>query len=552
MSRPHVVLTLHSHLPWVLHHGRWPHGSDWLCEAAVDTYLPLTEALLGLAIESVDAPVTLSVTPILANQLTHPDFVTELEAFFAQRIAAAAEPSDDPAMELVRDFWRQRYVRLRRLFHELDSDIIGAWRRLADAGRLELMSSAATHGFLPLLAWDESIRFQLALGAGEHRRIFGRDPAGCWVPECAYRARGPWAPHPLAPASAMRPGIEEHLAATGFRYFFVDAHQVAAGRSLSASGAWDPAGVPPNAEGHPPVRSPYRTWQAGATRAARRVTAFVRDPRSSMQVWNRHMGYPGDGAYLEFHKIRMPDGLKLWRVTSADTDLGEKLPYDRNVGRARAHIHARHFAGLLADIADGPEAGPVDVIAIPFDTELFGHWWFEGPDFLRDLYRALAEQSTPLPATASTHLAAVPPRHRLQIAEGSWGEAGDFRKWLNPETLWTWERIWEMERRFWTVARRHAADPLAEPLLSQAAREVLLAQSSDWQFIISTGAAGDYAEARFRDHATMAETLIGFLERPSDAWPTAAVALADSQGKNDCFPDVMTALRIALAGPTAS
>ncbi len=549
MSRPHVVLTLHSHLPWVLHHGRWPHGSDWLCEAAVDTYLPLTEALLGLAVESVAAPVTLGVTPILANQLAHPDFVTELEAFFAQRIAAAAEPSEDPALELLRDFWRQRYVRLRRLFHEMDSGLIGAWRRLADEGRIELMSSAATHGFLPLLASDESIRFQLALGAGEHRRLFGRDPAGCWVPECAYRARGPWAPHPLAPASAMRAGIEEHLAATGFRYFFVDAHQIAAGRSLSASEAWDPEGRSAGAGGHDPVRSPYRTWQAGATRAARRVTAFVRDPRSSMQVWNRHLGYPGDGAYLEFHKIRMPGGLKLWRVTSADTDLGEKLPYDRNVGRARAHVHARHFARLLEEIAGDHEGDPVDVIAIPFDTELFGHWWFEGPDFLRDLYRALAEHSIPLPAAASAHLAAVPPRHRLQIAEGSWGEAGDFRMWLNPRTLWTWERLWEIERRFWSVARRHVNDLRAEPLLSQAAREMVLAQSSDWQFIISTGAVGDYAEERFLGHAGSAETLIGFLEQPPETWDGAADALAASRRKNDCFPDVMTALRFALAGP---
>jgi len=121
--------------------------------------------------------------------------------------------------------------------------------------------------------------------------------------------------------------------------------------------------------------------------------------------------------------------------------------------------------------------------------------------------------------------------------------------WLNPRTLWTWERLWEIERRFWTVAQRRAADPAAEPLLSQAAREMLLAQSSDWQFIISTGAAADYAEERFLGHAGMAETLIGFLERPSDTWPGAAVPLAESRGKNDCFPDVMTALRLALAGP---
>ena len=242
------VFTLHSHLPYVLNHGRWPHGSDWICEAALDTYLPLLEVLRGLAADKVPGPVTIGFTPVLANQLTSPVFVSEMETFFEQRIqacdeapASLATTNDSHLLPLV-EFWRARLIRLRNLFHSIDQDIIGAFRALEAAGRIEIIGSAATHGYLPLLARDESIRLQLAVGVSEHRRIFGRSPAGCWLPECAYRPRGQWQPWPTAPRTGIRRGIEEHLGDAGFRYFFVDAHLAAAGHPLGLSG--DPAGDP--------------------------------------------------------------------------------------------------------------------------------------------------------------------------------------------------------------------------------------------------------------------------------------------------------------------
>src|SRR5260221_1239183 len=190
------VLALHSHLPYVLNHGRWPHGSDWLCEAAVDTYLPLVEALDALASEGVAAPLTVGVTPILANQLAHPAFGTELAAFLTQRLGACDEAEEtfsssgeDHLIPLV-GYWRERHRRLRRLFDRLDGDLVGALARHADQGRIELLSSAATHGFLPLLAREEGIALQLAVGRAEHHRLFGRLPRGCWAPESAHRPLG--------------------------------------------------------------------------------------------------------------------------------------------------------------------------------------------------------------------------------------------------------------------------------------------------------------------------------------------------------------------------
>jgi 1,4-alpha-glucan branching enzyme len=529
------VFTLHSHLPWVLHHGRWPHGSDWLCEAAVDTYLPLIEALDLLAADDVPAPLTIGVTPILASQLAHPDFVTEVEAFLAQRLEACNEAESDFAKSgeshLIPQtgYWRVRLERLRNRLRSLGGGITGELAAHARAGRIELLSSAATHGFLPLLRRPESVRLQLAAGRSEHVRIFGREPAGLWLPECAYRA-----------------GLEEPIADAGYQYFFVDAHMASAGRTLGlygetgfVDGVREPALTALDAF-YP--RSPYRAYEVGTSG---RVSAFVRDPESTLRVWSRHQGYPGDGGYLEFHKIRWPGGLKLWRVTASDVDLGAKEPYDPNVARARSHRHAAEYGSLLGRIQRSVGTAGGEVIATPFDTELFGHWWFEGVDFIGDLYRGLAASGSVRPATASKHLdgraGGRDGGQRIELAQGSWGANGDFSKWQNPETQWTWDRLWGLEDRFWNTMRRSLPGiPSSRlPVLAQAARELLLAQSSDWQFIISTGAAGDYAAKRFKGHCEALENLLHTIETGTDA----SALMAEHGSADDCFPDVGTAVR---------
>jgi 1,4-alpha-glucan branching enzyme len=550
------IFTLHSHLPYVLNHGRWPHGSDWICEAALDTYLPLLEVLRGLAADAVPAPITIGFTPVLANQLTSPTFVSEMETFFEQRIKACQEApaslaatGESHLLPLV-SFWRERLIRLRELFHDIDRDLIGAFRALEAAGRIEIISSAATHGYLPLLARDESIRLQLAVGVSEHRRIFGRSPKGCWLPECAYRPRGPWEPWPTAPRTGMRRGIEEHLADAGYQYFFVDAHLAAAGRPLGLSG--DPAGDPivhtPARPGVPaePLRSPYRAYRV----AHGPVAAYVRDPRASMQVWSRFEGYPGDEWYMEFHKMRWPGGLKLWRVTGSAVDLGEKQPYNPEAAGDRARGHADHFSHLLAGISADQSQNRESVVVAPFDTELFGHWWFEGPTFLGEVYRSLASNRDAVqPATGSKHLEAHPPRAAIRLPWGSWGANGDSSMWLSDQTAWTWERLWPLEQVFWDAAPGALASPAARPVLAQAARELLLAQSSDWQFIISTGAAADYAEKRFREHCEDAEKLIAALGPGREGDLEAAQQTAEALYQRDnVFPNALPAIAAALGG----
>ena len=555
------VLALHSHLPYVLNHGRWPHGSDWICEAALDSYLPLLETLRGLGHDRVAAPVTVGFTPVLAGQLASPLFRAEMETFFAHRLAACDEApaslsvtGEAYLLPLV-SFWRTRLLRLRRLFQEIEGDLPAAFRGLEAAGRLELIGSAATHGFLPLLARDESIRLQLAVGAAEHRRLFGRAPVGCWLPECAYRPRGPWHPAPGAPRAGVRRGIEEHLADAGFRYFFADAHLAAAGRPLGIYG--DPGGDPtvhtavPSGPLSGGSRSPYHAYRVSQPGAGD-VAAYIRDPRASMQVWSRYHGYPGDECYLEFHKMRWPGGLKLWRVSEPGSDLGAKRPYDPAGALGRARAHAEHFAGLLEQVAEGEAGGRDGVIVAPFDTELFGHWWFEGPEFLAGVYREIdRRRSRVRPTTAARHLEEHPSRVAIRLPTGSWGANGDFSMWLGPATAWTWERLWPLEGRFWDAAPGALARPAARVVLAQAARELLLAQSSDWQFIISTGAAADYAERRFREHCDALEVLVAALEGDEPGLEAAQRRAEELAERDALFADILPAVSAALGGSRA-
>lgn len=514
-----VVLVLHSHLPYVLHHGRWPHGSDWLAEATIDCYLPLLEVMHHWQESGTTAPVTIGFTPVLASQLADPDFPAVLESYFEQREAACADAprtlaaSGDGHLVPLATYWKKRLVRLRALFRLVNRDLVGAFTALERAGRIEIAGSAATHGFLPLLRRKESVSLQLVLGQSEHKRLFGRAPSGCWIPECAYT-----------------PGLEEEVTRAGFRYFIADAHVARAGEKVAVYGTEDAAReVTTLPEPMPREHTPYHAYRVGA------AAALLRDPLTSRQVWSRYEGYPGDEHYLEFHKIRWPEGLRLWQVSPPGSDLGDKLPYRPETARVRAYHHARHFVSLLQDTARTLN-DPAAAIVAPFDTELFGHWWFEGPEFLSSVFDVLGRTRNVRASTASDYLDRHAPAEALELSEGSWGANGDFSMWRNERTAWTWQRLGELEETFWRVARAALADQRLHFVLAQAARELLLAQSSDWQFIITTGNAADYAEQRFREHCDQAEGLMIGLQASEFIGP--ATHRAEQLGRqNSLFPE---------------
>jgi 1,4-alpha-glucan branching enzyme len=526
------VLQLHSHLPWVLNHGDWPHGSDWLSEATVETYLPLIEKMRWLQMDNVWAPITLGITPVLANQLSHPSFPAIFEKWVANKLlnyeaesAKFAERGED-GLSHVCAWMAANMIKYRDLYREINGDVLGEFRKFAEAGRIEITGSAATHGFLPMLGRDESIKLQLQLGRREHERIFKRAPTGCWLPECAYRPGGWWEPLPRAQNRGVRHGIEHEVRAAGFKFVTLDA---------------------PLVTGRHNERTNYRAYRIKQENGEGHVYAMARDPRTAAQVWSADGGYPGDGAYLEFHKTHAEGGLKLWRVTGRKMDLGGKHPYWPEVAQSTVESHARHFATLLGAIAREQHAYGTTVIMAPFDTELFGHWWFEGPEFLNKLYREL--QHMPLrPATASQHLSDNPHAPSIPVEPGSWGAQADWSTWIGPKVSYMWRRLWPLENAYWEVAARAIHDPMAHVALEQVTRTLLLAQSSDWPFIVTMGEAADYGDHRFHSHCSDLEGLLekmkaGFEHGFSDANAMAA----DLKTRDDCFPDVLPSVRVALS-----
>jgi 1,4-alpha-glucan branching enzyme len=535
VGRPAFALVLHTHLPFVLNHGRWPHGSDWLNEATVECYLPLLDTARRLAADGISPRWTINISPVLAEQLASPVFQKEIEFFIETRLRYVEDnrtyfrrTGQDELVALTH-YWEEYFQRMWGLLRGVGGDLLGAFAELGAAGHLEIITCAATHGYLPLLSRDESIHLQLRTAVETHTRHFGRAPRGIWLPECAYRPRYDWAP-PVGAGTVqrgLRPGIEELLARHGIEFFVVDSHLVRSGTPLSPYRDFYPA-LAELAGERPAVRAPraakaatpyqpYRIASRGGTGSA---VAFVRDPRTTVQVWSRAQGYPGEPHYLEFHKKHFPGGFRYWRVTGSGVDLGDKALYEPATAAERVQSHADHFLDLIQSTlteAARETGGAAPLVVSPYDAELFGHWWFEGPAWLEAVARRMAANGVKATTLAEVVDRGIPPGVTT-LQEGSWGEAGDHRVWLNRETEWTWDRVYDVEQDLVEHVRRLADGPgsdLYRRVVSQACREALLLQASDWQFLITTLSARDYAERRFAEHYTEFKRLLEMADKLS-------------------------------------
>jgi 1,4-alpha-glucan branching enzyme len=557
MSYP-FSLVLHTHLPMVVNHGRWPHGSDWLNEATFECYLPLLETAHRLVADGLSPKWTINLSPVLTEQLASPEFQKELSFYYENVRRACVESRefftklDEEQIVALTYFWEEFYERMWELHRRIGGDIPGTFAELQRGGHIEIITCAATHGYLPLLSRDESIHLQLRTAVETHKRHFGQAPGGIWLPECAYRPRYEWTP-PTGPDRGrdrrMRAGIEELLAQHGLHYFVADSHLVAAGQPVSLYRDYlpmrtdlgqEPAPMPTSTTPRTPYH-PYRVASRGGTGTA---IAFIRDPRSTLQVWSRDHGYPGEFHYLEFHKKHFPGGLRFWRISDSSGDLGRKQVYDPKIAAEKVGLQASHFVGVVKETIDANRDSIGALVCSPYDSELFGHWWFEGPMWLehvtREMYHARVQ-----PMTLAEAQRSVKPQGPLALPEGSWGEGGDHRVWLNQDTEWTWDRVYSAEKE-WVEHLRAGDGGNAElkRLLNQVSRELLLLQSSDWQFLITTGAARDYAERRVAEHyaefkrlSEMASTLRGGEPLSIEA----ANTLRRLEREDFVFPDLDTA-----------
>lgn len=543
----HFCLVLHGHLPWVLHHGRWPHGEDWLYEAAARTWLPLLDVLGALEAEGVEARWTVGMTPILLEQLATDRFRDGFERWLRERVERARRDGSEffarGDAHLARLAGRHEAWHGRALeqFAAIDRDIAGA---MARAPGLEILSSNATHGFHPLLLHDASARAQLRAGFATSERHLGRMPAGMWLPECAYRPAGPWTPPALHGDVRARAGVATLAGEAGCSFFFVETHLVEGASPVARwiDGRW--VAVDPSHGNHDfgQICTPVRVAEGGAVTG---VSVLGRCPDVSEKVWSGKVGFPGDGRYREFHKVHGMAGLHYWRVTRADAPLHEKDVYDPDAAAAASREHAEQFVALIRQRLEAHQRalGRPGVVCAPFDAELFGHWWFEGPDFLREVARAFARQADVRPSTVSEALAAVPAHHLAELPQGTWGAGGDTRVWFNDELRFYWEVAYRAEDRFLDLWHRVAwsQDGPGTVLLRMAARELLLLQASDWPFVVSTRGAVDYGLRRIMEHAALFDDLCNGVEdalagRGPD--PVVVEAAERSHLREPVFPDL--------------
>lgn len=529
------TFVLHTHLPYARLAGRWPHGEEWIHEAAVETYIPLLQTLYDLKEQGVYFRLTLGMTPVLAEQLVAPDVLDHLDQFLDERIAAAAHDkayfespgTADSMMLTLAKHYQQGFESIKTAFHNrFNRDLIGAFRRLQDEGLIEIITCAATHAYMPLLSRDSSIVAQLKTAIQSYERLFGRKPAAIWLPECAYR------PAYMTEAGQLRPGIESFLDEHGLKLFFSETHAITGGQpvGVAAGEVIGPYGyikrryvIPSSADLQIPQRptttfKPYYVSESIAGKQAAQhaaVSVIGRNNQTGMQVWSAEWGYPGDVDYREFHKKAGTSGLRYWRVTGHKIDLGAKDYYHPEWAAYKIDQHAEHFAHMVGDLLRDyhKQTGEFGLIASNYDTELFGHWWYEGVTWLGKVLRHLATIQDVELTTASEFVRKYPPKEVLHVPESSWGSNGNHFTWDNIETRWMWQTIYEAEGRMESLVARFGEPSEGQRiLLNQIARELLLLQSSDWPFLVTTGQAKEYAIQRFNQHLLRFNTLVESLD----------------------------------------
>ncbi|MDI6807521.1 MAG: DUF1957 domain-containing protein [Candidatus Eisenbacteria bacterium] len=553
---------LHSHIPYVMSHGRWPHGTDWLNEASAESYIPLLNVLTSILERGGNPSCAVGLTPVLCEQLSSQAFKEEFTAYLENRLEAVRNDRKDfsgsgkTEFNALTAFWERFYENVLRSFRERYSgDIIGGFRRLRDEGSVEILTSAATHGYLPLLGTDEAVKAQILVGKSSYMRHFGEEPKGIWLPECAYRPRYHWTSPVSDKLSFERRGVEEFLGEAHIKFFFVDSHMLKGGKAIGVyldrfkalKEMWERS-ILEMVEKPVQERShlvPYLVSSPSEPHLREPISFFTRDPRTAVQVWSGERGYPGDGNYLEFHKKHFPGGIRYWRVTASKSDLARKETYVPENAFGRIPENAMHFVSLVKEALIGHHKrfGTPGMLCAPYDTELLGHWWFEGVQWFETVLRIIDEDDMIEALSPRRYLEKFPPRTVVSLPEGSWGEGGFHYVWLNSWTEWTWKLIHEAELSMNSISAEARQADRSEfyRVLKQAIRELLLLESSDWQFLISTWSARDYAEGRVERHYEDFTSLIRLLEKLKHGERLSVeeiTFLSSVEERDNLFPDI--------------
>lgn len=486
MIKGYWVPVLHSHLPFVKH----PEYDNfleefWLFEAITECYIPLLQRLKKLEDEGVDFALTTSVTPPLAEMLDDDHLMYKYEKYLQKQIELGHKEvdrtKDNDEYRNIAIFYRDLFIDTQKFFLGfLNKKVLNGYRYFYDMGKLEVITCGATHGYLPLLSINEkTVIAQIRIAVQCHQKHFGRNPRGIWLPECAYYD-----------------GLDRILKQNGIEFFIMDSHGLVFGNPTPTCGVYAP------------IKS-----QNG-------VFAFGRDGESSKQVWSSKSGYPGDVDYRDFYRdigydldfdyikdyinpdgVRVFTGYKYHRITGESE---HKEVYNPYVASERTKSHAANFhfnrEKQIEHISSYMNKLPM--IVSPYDAELFGHWWFEGPEFLYNLFKEIDKYKV---IKAITPVGYINIHHDIETVEphpSSWGDKGYYEVWLNKSNDWIYRHLHEMGDAMTDLAAQylHIQDDNKRRVLNQMARELLLAQSSDWAFLMTTATATEYSTARTKEH----------------------------------------------------
>ncbi|MDY6989924.1 MAG: 1,4-alpha-glucan branching protein domain-containing protein [Thermodesulfobacteriota bacterium] len=520
MEKGYLAIVLHAHLPFVRH----PEYADaleenWLFEAITDTYIPLLSVLERLVEDGITFRLTLSITPTLASMLADPF----LQSRYRNRLQRLIElgkkelkrTKSQGQLNALANMYYNRLLNVREAFvQRYDQNLVRAFRDLQELGQVEIMASAATHGYLPLLSANPTaVRSQIRAGMEAYRHAFGCRPKGFWLPECGFY-----------------PGVDELLRERGICYTILETHGITRATSRPRYGVYGPILCPSG------------------------VATFGRDPESSKQVWSCTEGYPGDYDYREFYRdiaydldldyigpyihrdgIRLDTGFKYFRITGKND---HKDLYVPEWAERKAEVHAGNFMfnrekqiEYLASVMDRKP-----VVVAPYDAELFGHWWFEGPRWLDYLVRKISLQQKTLRLITLSEYLEQYPNHQVTVpCSSSWGDKGFHETWLNGKNDWIYPHLHQGARSMERLARHHPrARGVRLRALKQAARELLVAQASDWAFMINRGDMSEYGTRRTKTHLCRLGKLRDQIESRSidEHW----LSMIESQ--NNIFPQI--------------
>jgi len=497
MTKGYFALVLHAHLPYVRHLESDRYLEErWLHEAITETYVPLLQVFQGLVNDGVDFAVTMTLTPTLVAMLQDPMLQSRYLAYIDNLVALAQKEVqrtvEDEDFQPLAEYYLRHFQDIRQFFLQYDGNLVQAFAQMQDTGHLEIITSAATHAFLPLVSTNEAIRAQIRTGVRVYTEAFHRKPRGIWLPECGYV-----------------PGLDSILREEGLEYFFTDTHGLTTALPRPVFGTLSPVLTPSG------------------------VAAFARDAECSKQVWSSKEGYPGDYDYREYYRdigfdldedyirdfihpdgIRHNTGIKYYRITGANR---EKAPYNLEWARNKAASHAQHFVQSRVGQIDywAGRMGRQPIVVAPFDAELFGHWWYEGPQWIDFLFRKMAfDQETVEAITPSRYLHLYEDYQTCHLQPSTWGRDGYADVWLQGNNDWIYPALHACEEDMIELANHFAErepSALQARALNQAARELMLAQSSDFAFIMDNQTMVDYAVRRTKVHVNRFQRLKSML-----------------------------------------